>query len=1359
MNKNKGFTKSIAFTLVMAMLFATLSFGGMAGLPGVPGVGGAEAYGAESITATVRIEGYDSTFLPPTEVTVPAGATVMDAINAAIDGKGITIEASDGYISSISKDGVTWTGSDPRFKPVDPKAYNLSGWTYHLNDNSYNDSINSKRITNGDQIVLCYSGTGDYGFFENFKVKGVVGEPIEIKLKKDSWGTKSLVEDASIYHYQDNNTELGVTSSMGALSLTFSEVGTFEITGEKFIEGYNASGDIINSISRPYAKITVISAKEMENIIDADWTNLDIEYNGTASSITLPSSGPSGASIAWSSSPSGVISNDGTVKRPLCGQGDQMITMSAVIGSGSYTREKEFSIPVQAYTEEDVQATLDKMGVYDVPSEVVETNILYVGTYSWDNQIKFAWQSSHPEIIGVVQGEWGDLQVTRPAINEPDVFVTLTAIATNGNVSKKRDFVVRVTAFDVVKRMTTVDLLKSNISGYVKSNNLITWDMANGSEWIMAMISSGNESNITAQDQYNYLAMALEESRGGNTTIGKKAKIITALTALGIDPTSIPGKEDGQVINLVEEIYHDGPAEGFGGQYSIAYVLMAYNLGFDIAGYDEAKLIEQLINQIAEIEGGPDNENFYNEWASDTVGLYLAVLAPYYGTNSTAQGIVINGINWIAKNQEKGTFGNANSDAMVVLGLSEILDNNSDNIGISPFYDNWTELLYQMGDGLLSYKTQTDNGFQLNSEFNLLATVQGFLAIEAYKDFLDSKSGKSNLFSYSINNFNDEVSWPTERYPLDIAVTPPTNTSFNKNETVDTSALDFIVKATYSDDTTATIPNSLCTVSTLDTSTAGAKEVKVSFMGKVKTFTVIVKDPVTPVVPKEVTLTINGTSVSGKKIVIHSNSTVLSVLQEACGLYGVDILSHKGYVSSMNGLAEFDQGPNSGWLYQVDGNTPSTTGADQYKLTGGERVTWYYTKDFTKDASSSAWVTENQAGAVQDGLVSVTTDVKAVTGSDGTAKATVSTTQLDTAVTDALKAAAASKDDAKPAITIAIEADSKAQGVETVIPKAALANLVNKGIQQMTIASPLGNMTLDLETLKDIVKGGTGDVSLSIKKAEESQGRPVIRLEINNGGKTVGTFSKPITVTVPYAPAAGETEQGIAVFHLDMNGQWKSIKASKYDSKNKAIVFRTDHFSDFVIAYSHKTFGDIKGHWAQTPIEYLASRRIIQGMTEEFFAPNGTITRAQFVTLLAGMAGADLSQYSLSQFNDVKDNAWYKGAVVWAAENGIVQGQQAADGGFWFNPNQNISRQDMAVVMMRYLAWAKEPAKETTKAIAFKDGSVIASYAKESVATMQKAGLINGRTTPDNQTVFDPAGKLTRAEAAQILTNQLYQQF
>jgi hypothetical protein len=115
--------------------------------------------------------------------------------------------------------------------------------------------------------------------------------------------------------------------------------------------------------------------------------------------------------------------------------------------------------------------------------------------------------------------------------------------------------------------------------------------------------------------------------------------------------------------------------------------------------------------------------------------------------------------------------------------------------------------------------------------------------------------------------------------------------------------------------------------------------------------------------------------------------------------------------------------------------------------------------------------------------------------------------------------------------------------------------------------------------------------------------------------------------------------------------------------------------------------------------------------------------------------------------------------VAWAAENGIVQGQQAADGSFWFNPNQNISRQDMAVVMMRYLAWAKEPVTETTKAIAFKDGSSIATYAKESVAVMQKAGLINGRTTPDNQTIFDPAGKLTRAEAAQILTNQLYKQF
>ena len=1354
MNKNKGFTKSIAFTLVMAMLFATLSFGGMVGLPGMPGVGGAEAYGAttptpvEAQAATVRIEGYDSTFLPPTEVMVPAGSSALDAVNQAILGKGIELTDKYGMIDTISKSGIVLGSKDPRFEAADKSNY--SGWTYYVNDTMANSSIGDAIIGDGDQISIVYSAYGDYAYFENSIITAAVGETFNVKAIKDTWGYKAPLEDARIFGYTDPSMEIGISNGAGVKEISYAAIGTYEITAEKLLQGYTSSGNPINTITRPYAKITIVSSEELNNIIESDWNNLDISYNGTASSIKLPLSGPSGASISWKSSEPGIVSNDGIVKRPVCGSSEVNVTLTAIVGRGSNSKVKEFSITVLPYTEAEVEASLYSMQSREIPKTEVNSPLIYLATYSVDNQIRFAWESSNTDVIGQTQGYYGEVQVTRPAITAGDVAVTLTAIATSGDVKRERYFNVTVKAIDIPAKIVELKVISDGIADNVKNNNLITGSMAYGSEWIMAMISSNNAENISLQDKTNYLAMTLEEARSGSTGIGKKAKLAVALTALGIDPTTLPGIESGEYINFIKELYNDGNNGIFGNQYDIPYVLMAYNLGFQFSGYDYNLLLNKIINKMDEMERGGD---FYKYSPSDTVGLYIAVLSPHYNTNATAQGIISRGITWLQNNQKNGTYENANSDAMVTLGMAGLLGN-----GVTS--ESAVNFLYQIGDGLLSYKTDGNDGFVgYTGSYNHMATVQGFWGVIAYQNYLNGSVINPYIFNYPTTGLTADVDWPTEKLPLDITVTPPTTVKFTKDERIDASSLNFEVKASYLDGSTVIIPNSLCTVSYLDTSTSGVKEVSVTYLGKTKTFTVIVEDPVTPVVPKEVTLTINGTSVSGKKIVIHNNSTVLSVLQEACGLYGIDILSYKGYVSSMNGLSEFDQGPNSGWLYQVDGNTPSTTGADQYRLSGGERVTWYYTKDFTKDASSSAWVTENQAGAVQDGLVSVTTDVKAVTGSDGTAKATVSTTQLDTAVTDALKAAAASKDDAKPAITIAIEADSKAQGVETVIPKASFANLVNKGIQQMTIESPLGNMTLDLETLKDIVNGGAGDVSLSIKKADESQGRPVIRLEINNGGKTVGTFSKPITITVPYTPAAGENQQGIAVFHLDDKGQWKNIKASKYDSKNKAIVFCTDHFSDFVIACSYKTFGDIKGHWAQTPIEYLASRRIIQGMTEESFAPNGTITRAQFVTLLAGMAGADLSQYSLSQFSDVKDNAWFKGAVVWAAENGIVQGQQAADGSFWFNPNQNISRQDMAVVMMRYLAWAKEPVAETTKAIAFKDGSTIASYAKESVTAMQKAGLINGRTTPDNQTVFDPTGKLTRAEAAQILTNQLYQQF
>jgi hypothetical protein len=54
---------------------------------------------------------------------------------------------------------------------------------------------------------------------------------------------------------------------------------------------------------------------------------------------------------------------------------------------------------------------------------------------------------------------------------------------------------------------------------------------------------------------------------------------------------------------------------------------------------------------------------------------------------------------------------------------------------------------------------------------------------------------------------------------------------------------------------------------------------------------------------------------------------------------------HDLYVKSINGLAEFDKGPASGWVYMVNGKGPQAP-VDRYILEKGDQVEWLYTSDY-----------------------------------------------------------------------------------------------------------------------------------------------------------------------------------------------------------------------------------------------------------------------------------------------------------------------------------------------------------------------------------------------------------------------------
>lgn len=173
-------------------------------------------------------------------------------------------------------------------------------------------------------------------------------------------------------------------------------------------------------------------------------------------------------------------------------------------------------------------------------------------------------------------------------------------------------------------------------------------------------------------------------------------------------------------------------------------------------------------------------------------------------------------------------------------------------------------------------------------------------------------------------------------------------------------------------------------------------------------------------------------------------------------------------------------------------------------------------------------------------------------------------------------------------------------------------------------------------------------------------------------------------------------------------------------------------------------FSDVKENdWFYNCVMTLAERNIISGMGGGLFAPQKNISRAQFATILANLANANLAD-AATPFEDVPEGAWYAKAVSWAYTNGIVNGLTENT----FAPDANVSRQDMAVMIMRYAdKVAKVTLVESNAPSEFADDAEIATYAKEAVYKMQRAGIIGGK--PGN--LFDAKAYATRAEASKMI--------
>ena len=163
------------------------------------------------------------------------------------------------------------------------------------------------------------------------------------------------------------------------------------------------------------------------------------------------------------------------------------------------------------------------------------------------------------------------------------------------------------------------------------------------------------------------------------------------------------------------------------------------------------------------------------------------------------------------------------------------------------------------------------------------------------------------------------------------------------------------------------------------------------------------------------------------------------------------------------------------------------------------------------------------------------------------------------------------------------------------------------------------------------------------------------------------------------------------------------------------------------------------GHWAEPAVSYLAGKGVVSGKGDGKFDPESGVTREEFTKMIVEAFRLH-NKDAKADFADVAAERWSNSYIASALEAQLINGVSASE----FAPGARISRQDMAVIIYRT---AKLLGVNLSGNASFADNGAIASYAKEAVAKLAGAGIVNG--VENNR--FAPKDLVTRAQAAKII--------
>ena len=216
------------------------------------------------------------------------------------------------------------------------------------------------------------------------------------------------------------------------------------------------------------------------------------------------------------------------------------------------------------------------------------------------------------------------------------------------------------------------------------------------------------------------------------------------------------------------------------------------------------------------------------------------------------------------------------------------------------------------------------------------------------------------------------------------------------------------------------------------------------------------------------------------------------------------------------------------------------------------------------------------------------------------------------------------------------------------------------------------------------------------------------------------------------------------VAYCTSDGKNTIVPTSYYYEPANSVLYKTPKEGTYDAIFSFVPFDDITdSHWASGLIWFLSARHIVHGKGNGLYDPEGRITRAEFIKILACMTpGIDLSSVPPAGFLDVSPGDWYARYIDWGYENNIIIGC----GNGFFGPNDLITREQMSCMIARYCKYIGYELGEINSLKTFLDRDGISSWALADVDALIKSGIIEG----DNNNMFNPHDLSTRAQTASI---------